>query len=167
MHLACQSCKKQPATVHMTDINPQGEKSERHLCEECAQSEGITPKAPGGPHWKEILGAFVAGGKASAQHIAKLVCPQCSQTFVEFRNTGLLGCHADYDAFEKALLPLIERAHQGSSYHIGKVPRRLGSPLAAENDLIRLRRELSRAVDEEQFEQAAKLRDDIRTLETK
>ena len=61
---------------------------------------------------------------------------------------------------------LIERAHEAASHHIGKVPRRIGSPLATENDLIRLRRELLRAVDDEQFERAAKIRDHIRNLET-
>jgi protein arginine kinase activator len=86
-------------------------------------------------------------------------------TFVEFRNAGLLGCPADYDAFEKALVPLIERAHENSSHHIGKVPRRLAVPRSAESDLIRLRRELTRAVDDEQYEAAAKLRDKIKILE--
>lgn len=163
MQLACQICKKQPATVHLTDITPQGEKRERHLCEQCAQEEGVTPK----PHVpiNEILTGLLAQ-KTAIQQLADLACPHCKLTFVEFRNTGLLGCAADYDAFEKALVPLIERAHDGSSHHIGKVPRRLGTPLAAENDLIRLRRELLRAVDDEQYERAAKLRDRIHTLET-
>lgn len=167
MNLACQACKKQPATVHLTDITPQGEKYERHLCEECAQTEGVTPKPPTNPPWGQILSAFVEGGKVSVQQIADLTCPKCKLTFVEFRNTGLLGCASDYDAFEKALIPLIERAHEGASHHIGKVPRRLGTPRAVENNLIRLRRELGRAVDNEQYEEAAQLRDHIRTLEEK
>lgn len=163
MNLDCQSCKKQPATVHITDVS-EGEKRERHLCEKCAGDEGIAPKAPMQMPVGELLSGLVIQ-KAAVQQLAELSCPKCKMTFVEFRNTGLLGCGCDYDAFEKALLPLVERAHDGASHHIGKVPRRLATPRACETDLIRLRKELNRAVTEEQFEQAARLRDQIKTLE--
>jgi protein arginine kinase activator len=165
MNLACQACQKQPATVHLTEIGPAGgEKRERHLCETCAQKEGVTPKASSPVTIHEMLSSL-ASQKASIQQLAELACPHCKMTFVEFRNDGLLGCPADYDAFEKALIPLVERAHEGASHHIGKVPRRLGAPVAADNDLLRLRRELSRAVDDEKYEEAARIRDQIRTLE--
>lgn len=163
MNLDCQSCKKQPATVHITDVSD-GEKRERHLCDKCASEEGIAPKPPMQMPVGEILSGLVIQ-KAAVQQLAELCCPKCKMTFVEFRNTGLLGCGCDYDAFEKALLPLIERAHDGSSHHIGKVPRRLATPRSCETDLIRLRKELNRAVTEEQFEQAARLRDQIKSLE--
>ena len=65
----------------------------------------------------------------------------------------------------KALNPLIERAHQGASHHVGKTPRRLGVARSPDGDLIRLRRELTRAVDDERFEDAAQIRDTIRSLE--
>ena len=83
-----------------------------------------------------------------------------------FRHKKLLGCPADYDAFEKALIPLIERAHEGASHHIGKVPMRLGAPRSSENELVRLRRRLAKAVEAEQYEEAAKLRDKIKTRES-
>lgn len=166
MDLACQICEKAPATVHLTEISPDGERSEQHLCEQCAQMQDVTPHATAHVPLNQMLTALVGGSKITARQIADLACPQCKLTFVEFRNSGLLGCPNDYDAFEKALAPLIERAHEGSSHHIGKVPRRLGTPRAVENDLIRLRRELDRAVDDERYEYAAKLRDNIRTLET-
>ncbi|MFQ5501323.1 MAG: UvrB/UvrC motif-containing protein [Phycisphaerae bacterium] len=164
MSYICQACKKQSATVHITDV-AHGENNERHLCDECAQQEGATPKPLDNQHLKNLLSTFVEGGKVTARQIAELTCTNCGLTFVEFRNTGLLGCPNDYDAFDQALVPLIERAHQGASHHIGKIPRRLGAPRAAENDLIRLRRELDHAVDAEQFEQAARIRDHIRQLE--
>jgi protein arginine kinase activator len=164
MNLACQQCKKQPATVHLTDI-VQGEKRERHLCEACAQEEGVVPKVQQHVPLNELITGLVMN-KAAIQQLTELSCQHCKMTFVEFRNGGLLGCPADYDAFEKALVPLIERAHEGASHHIGKVPRRLGTPRNAENDLVRLRRELTQAVSGEQYEAAARLRDQIRTLET-
>jgi protein arginine kinase activator len=166
MNLACQVCKKQPATVHLTEISPDGEKQERHLCEHCAGEEGVTPKANLHMPVNEILSGLVVQ-KSAIQQLADLTCPTCKLTFVEFRNTGQLGCACDYDAFEKALLPLIERAHEGSSHHIGKVPRRIAAPRSEETDLIRLRSELNHAVDNEKYEEAARLRDRIRTLEEK
>lgn len=164
--IPCQGCKKNTATVHLTDISPQGEKCERHLCESCAQSEGVVPKPQISVNLGQLLSAFIEGGKLSAKQIAALTCPKCKLNFVEFRNSGLLGCPNDYDALEKALLPLIERAHKGETRHIGKVPRRLRPAREVENDLIRLRRELNRAVDDERYELAAEIRDRIRTLET-
>lgn len=158
----CQRCKKQAATVHVTDIR-KGEKVERHLCDGCAVQTKVTPTAvvPFGPS----LASFIAK-KAGASDLAKLTCPNCHLTFAEFQSTGLLGCPADYDAFEKALVPLIERAHEGGSHHVGKIPRRLGTPRPVENDLVRLRGELTKAVSTEQYEKAATLRDQIKTLET-
>jgi protein arginine kinase activator len=164
MNLACQACKKRPATVHLTDITQSGEMQERHLCDECAQEEGLTPKAPANVPLNAMLAGLIMD-KAAIQQLAELKCPKCGLTFVEFRNAGLLGCPGDYDAFEKALVPLIERAHENASHHIGKVPQRLAVPRSSESDLIRLRRELARAVDDEQYEVAAKLRDRIKTLE--
>jgi protein arginine kinase activator len=166
MNRACQSCKKQPATVHLTEILPGGEKRERHLCEQCAAQEEIMPK-PAQVHvpLNELLAGLVVG-KAAIQQLAELKCPHCGLTFVEFRQNGLLGCPRDYDAFEKALVPLIERAHEGASHHIGKVPCRLGTPRPTENDLIRLKRRLAKAVEDEKYEEAARLRDEIKTWET-
>ena len=163
--IPCQGCKKNTATVHLTDISPQGEKCERHLCESCAQGEGVVPK-PQNLHLGQILSAFLEGSKFSAKQIAALTCPKCKLNFVEFRNSGLLGCANDYDAFGKPLEELIRRAHRNETRHIGKVPRRLRPAREVENDLIRLRRELNRAVDDERYELAAEIRDRIRTLET-
>ncbi|MFH1417027.1 MAG: UvrB/UvrC motif-containing protein [Planctomycetota bacterium] len=165
MNLACQSCKKHPATVHLTDISPEGEMREKHLCEQCARKEGFATKSPKHVPVNELLSGFISD-KVGIQQLAELKCSHCGLTFVEFRNSGQLGCPGDYDAFEKALVPLIERAHENASHHIGKVPSRLAIPRATEGDLIKLRRELTKAVDDENYEQAAILRDQIEVLET-
>ena len=162
MHPACQLCHEQPATVHETTISKTGEKRDRHLCDACAEKEGMVPKPV---NMMSQLSAFVQTGKGPAQQVAGLTGPQCKLSFVEFRNKGVLGCPEDYDAFAKALVPLIERAHQGASHHVGKTPRRLGVTRSTDGDLIRLRRELTRAVDDERFEDAAQIRDTIRSLE--
>ena len=159
--MQCQRCKKQAAVIHLTDIE-KGETRERHLCEQCATEEGVT-------HKPAVLNELVTSllmHKTGAKELAALACPHCKMTFVDFRNGGLLGCPHDYDAFDKALTPLIERAHEGSSHHVGKIPRRQGGQPMAENDLIRLRQELNKAVTSEQYEKAAELRDRIRVLES-
>ena len=84
MNLDCQSCKKQPATVHITDVSD-GEKRERHLCDKCASEEGIAPKPPMQMPVGEILSGLVIQ-KAAVQQLAELCCPKCKMTFVEFRN---------------------------------------------------------------------------------
>ncbi|MCK6457750.1 MAG: UvrB/UvrC motif-containing protein [Phycisphaerae bacterium] len=160
----CQRCKKAIATVHLTDITKH-EKREKHLCERCAQEEGVTIK-PQHVHYNELFTHFVMA-QPSAHELAQLTCPECQTSFVEFRNTGLLGCPNDYDVFERALLPLIERAHEGQSRHVGKSPRRLGHKRDFQDDLIRLRRHLARAIEDEDYEAAARLRDEINAIETK
>jgi protein arginine kinase activator len=161
--LYCQRCKKQAATVHLTEI-VKGEKRESHLCDGCAHSEGVT--APKPLPVNQIISALVMQ-KAGAVELANLTCPHCKLTFVEFRNTGLLGCPHDYDVFEKALVPLIERSHEGASHHVGKIPRRLDAPRPAPQiDLIKLREELNKAVLQEQYEKAARIRDKIKNLES-
>ena len=113
----------------------------------------------------QMISALVSQ-KAGAAELASLTCPVCKLNFVEFRNTGLLGCPADYDIFEKALVPLIERSHEGASHHVGKIPRRLDAPRPTSTDLVKLRQELNKAIVQEQYEKAARIRDKIRHLET-
>jgi protein arginine kinase activator len=92
------------------------------------------------------------------------LCDTCGTKFVEFRNTGRLGCPHDYDAFRDELLPLLENIH-GDIKHAGKSPRRLPAAKAHQQELAQLRRKLSQAVTAEAYEEAARLRDRIRELE--
>jgi protein arginine kinase activator len=81
----------------------------------------------------------------------------------------MFGCEHDYQTFEKDLAPLLQRAHDGATHHVGKVPRRAGGPAPAKPrrmvDLAKLRKELARAVEAEDYERAARLRDQIRREE--
>ena len=162
MGILCQNCKQANATVHLTDIQPSGEPIERHLCEMCAAQEGVTMK----PHEpvNMMLEKFVKIG-ASMQEATQRECPHCGITFGEFRAQGLLGCPQDYEVFGDLLLPLIERAHDGGTQHVGKVPGQQDGAGKQQTKLRRLRRELATAVDAEQYEEAARLRDEIAKLE--
>lgn len=163
----CGQCKKNIATVHLTEIK-NGKKIEKHLCEDCAaKSEGL----PGKAHMpiNELLTNFVMQHSGIAAKPAEgLVCEHCGITWAEFRQSGMLGCEHDYPAFEKELTPLLQRAHEGSAHHVGKAPTRRGGsgvPVKRTLDVSKLRKELARAVETEDYEKAAKLRDQIRQAE--
>jgi len=163
--MKCDNCNKS-ATVHLTEIKA-GKKLEKHLCEQCAaQNEGFPVK----PHTpiNELLTNFVLAHSGAQKEPAVEGCAQCGITWAEFRQSGLLGCEHDYLAFEKDLTPLLQRAHEGATHHVGKVPSRgvqAGTPVKRTVDLNKLRKELARAVEAEDYEKAAKLRDKIRQAE--
>jgi len=158
----CQRCKKAVATVHLTEIE-RGEKRERHLCDRCAAEEGVKVQQQH-VSLNELLTSFVIQ-QSGVQQLAQMTCAQCGTTFADFRNAGLLGCPACYDGFEKALIPLMERAHGGATRHIGKSPRANRAPRPDRTqELERLRRELDAAIKNENFEQAAQLRDALKSL---
>ena len=160
----CELCKKSQATFHLTNITREGEKIERHLCERCATEEGLVQVHK--PNFAtEILENFIASAKSSTTADADLLCGECGISYVEFRNQGLLGCPRDYDTFAEALLPLIERAHDGGTHHVGKAPRSAGTERIAQQEVRRLQRQLADAVSGEDYERAADLRDQIKTLE--
>ncbi|HUS91187.1 MAG TPA: UvrB/UvrC motif-containing protein [Phycisphaerae bacterium] len=156
----CDKCGK-AATVHLTEIL-EGQKLEKHLCEDCASEEGITVKAS--LPISQLLEDFIlqTGGRGET---SELECDVCGMTYSQFRQRGVLGCPNDYDAFEPVLQPMIERAQEGAGVHIGKVPLRAESTQKRHNAILRLRARLRTAVTSEDYEQAAALRDQIQELE--
>jgi protein arginine kinase activator len=166
MAILCQLCKSAPATVHITDIpESAGENRERHLCESCAEEEGITMKQH--EPINAILAKFVQQKiGAESQELVKLSCPTCGISFREFRKEGLFGCPHDYRVFNEHIQPLIQKAHGGGLRHVGKVPKRLRDTATSDkSNLLRLQRQLSEAVDREDYEFAADLRDQIKALQ--
>jgi protein arginine kinase activator len=157
----CDKCER-PATVHLTEI-VDGAKLEKHLCEVCATQEGLTLQPTMGIN--QMLEEFISHTQ-QAKQLGELVCDHCGMSFLEFRQGGLLGCPHDYEAFAAALVPLLERAHEGASEHVGKVPSHAGGDEQRLSQLLRLRAALKDAVVNELYEQAARLRDEIRKLET-
>ena len=103
----------------------------------------------------------------TAQELARLdkqACPVCGITFYEFRQEGRLGCPHDYVTFEDELEPLINNIH-GAHEHVGKRPNRAAKSTDKRTDLIRLRREMTEAVEAENYERASELRDEIQQFE--
>lgn len=157
----CQCCGKNPATIHITDIKDDT-KRELHICESCANEQGIGTGAivPG------ILVDLIQGGAGPAERAVSLRCPHCGVTFDDFRTKGRFGCPRDYEVFEEALNPLLDKIH-GAHQHTGRLPRgRRAVDTDTADRLLRLRRELQEAVRKEDYENAARIRDTIREVET-
>lgn len=166
--MKCQKCHKQ-ATYHITDLDPEnaGKFHEFHFCDEHALQHLTPPAPPEGPAVGQLAKDLIGAGSSGTREASpsdKLTCPQCQITFAEFRTTGRLGCPYDYEVFRNDLMPLLESIH-GETKHAGKVPRRAPRSGENQNTLIRLRNELKRAVAAEDYEAAARIRDDIRTVE--
>jgi protein arginine kinase activator len=144
-----------------------GQKIEKHLCEIHAAEEGLAIKAVHTPI-NELLTNFVKLHSGSTQPtVAELTCESCGMHFSQLREHSLLGCPDCYKSFEAALGPLLERAHEGGTHHIGKVPRRAGAGEDRQAQLMRMRKRLDAAVEAEDYELAARLRDDIQRREGK
>lgn len=162
--MLCQNCQKTQATVHLLDIiPPHGEKRERHLCEQCAAEEGVTTQKH--ESISTILDSFIKHA-AGVQKMSDSPCGECGTSFREFRSQGLLGCPKCYDAFEKPLMTLIKRSHEGATHHVGKTPSRLGGEPSVHSRLAKMRREIKEAVEHEDFETAARLRDQMKEMES-
>jgi protein arginine kinase activator len=157
--MKCYRCPKH-ATLHITEII-KTVPHELHLCEECAQQYLKNPESQSG---EETFKPGGVSGDKPLDELDKLICPTCGMSFREFRNQGRLGCAHCYIAFQDELYPLLENIH-GETRHVGKTPKRSGKASKKQTELIRLRNELKQAVTAEQYEQAAKLRDQIQTLE--
>jgi len=157
----CQRCKKQQATIHLTEIL-NNEKRERHLCEDCAREEGVAIKAQ--INLQDILSGMLEAHE-SAGRDANLRCPDCGITYAEFRSQGRLGCPHDYEVFAESLQEVFEKVH-GADEHVGKLPQRAGADSRGQRKLMQLRRQLREAVEAEQYEEAARLRDLIHEKET-
>lgn len=166
--MKCHHCEK-PATFHVTELTGP-EPHELHLCEVHAREylkqapsdeDDETPPLPG-PVSSQLKLAQTAEDLGD---IDQRTCPQCGITFREFRQQGRLGCPHDYEFFEKELEPLLMSIH-GENTHVGKRPASGASSTQRQSELIRLKREMQAAVEREDYELAAKLRDMIRSLET-
>lgn len=174
--MLCENCGQRQATVHQAVV-VNGQKQESHLCEVCAQEKGFGMMIP--PNFsfpnlsiQQLLSSFLgqepfngAGGNVVTRRQAEPQCRNCGMTYSEFADTGRLGCAQCYDDLEQHLTPLIKRIH-GTMEHSGKAPKRTGGVLRKRRELAALKQQLNSAIHAEQYEEAARIRDAIRTMES-
>lgn len=189
--MICQNCLKNAATVHVTEIATpvsappeaglEGSKapeeaspvvSEQHLCEVCAQTLDL-PHAPALQKAQLDIWKLLQITAKQTRRKGGPTCPGCGLQLEEFRRKGRLGCPQCYEAFAAHLGEVLERVH-GARQHVGRLP---GTDAAAaegpldsvalerERRLVDLRQKLETAIREEAYENAARLRDELKQLE--
>ena len=159
--MVCCICKEKPATVHLTQIV--GDKVQKvDLCEDCAKQKGVND--PAGFSIADLL-----LGLGASQEIEQgtggldVKCPQCGFTQADFKKSGRLGCSECYKTFAEGLEGLLKSMHKGTR-HIGKVPEGLRQTRDVTERLKTLQKKLAKAIEQEEFEEAATLRDEIKQL---
>lgn len=162
--MLCCVCKQREARVHLTQIV--GDKMHKvDLCEQCAADKGVND--PTGFALADLL-----MGLGSSQQIEpagasrQLRCPHCGFTQADFKKSGRLGCGDCYTTFAEVLEPLLKSMHRGTR-HVGKVPHGLQKARDLTDKLKALQKRLDKAIAEEDFEQAALLRDEIKATKEK
>ena len=166
--MMCEDCGIRPAKFHlMTIIN--GDRVERNLCPTCMAKH--QKKIPGidFSNLAGILNSILENKSDAREQVRSdaeyegLVCEQCGMTYAEFQKCGMLGCAACYQAFKTPMTALLQRVH-GNTQHAGRVPGGVHSGTSIRMNIDRLRQKLQKAIEDEEYEQAAKLRDTIRAL---
>ncbi len=160
--MMCDVCKERESVVKLYTADGDTQ-TQQHLCERCAAERGVeisgTPKHPLGDFLQAVQLQLAVAPSESGR------CAFCSSTLRDFRDTGRLGCPQCYTSFETSLRELLRRVH-GSSVHVG---RRYSIPESDSPDAVvvlgELREQLRAAIENEEFERAADLRDKIRVLE--
>lgn len=175
--MKCQLCNKNNATIHYkSSIN--GKTKEMFLCSECAEKNNISANKGYfepvdmfenffGSEADDIFGGMFAGmlnEKGTKQGYESSSCPFCNMKLSEFLHRGRLGCSECYKTFENALKPTLKRIHANVE-HCGKVPESQMKKQSIAKKIEALRKKLSEAIETQEFELAAKYRDEIKELE--
>ena len=168
--MKCQNCKEQTATIHLTEIN-NGTRQETHLCELCAEKEGLAIKSQ--IPLNELLSTLLASQtgmtiqpeQQEEDPKEEKKCPACGMTLRAFRKGRLLGCPYDYEFFGETLETIIEKSQGGRTVHTGKVPENAPADSKKQIETLNLRKQLEEAVFNEDYETAAKLRDRIEHIQ--
>lgn len=171
--MICQECNERPATLHFTKVN-NGEKTVFHLCEHCAQEKGeaFMLQAGAGFSINNLLAGLLnmqnSFQPAQAKQIYQsqpLQCNECSMTYQQFIQIGRFGCANCYETFKEQINPILKRVHSGNWTHNGKIPSRIGGSIQIRKNIDTLKKRIAELIAQEEFEQAAAVRDEIRSLE--
>lgn len=161
--MQCQCCQHHEATVHLTQVI-NGEVNKLHLCEKCAQEQGLDLEGP--ISVTDLLcefGKMPSEPPPDSEVKAAITCPSCGLGRADFKKTGRLGCPNCYRTFESELMDVVRSLHH-AEHHVGKVPRNPNTDDMALEQIEVCRQLLSRAVEEERYEEAAELRDQLKHL---
>ncbi len=162
--MVCCVCKQKEATVHLTQIA--GEKMQKvDLCEDCAKEKGVNDPATFSLA-DLLLGLGASQEMEEASGGPEVRCPHCGFTQADFKKAGRLGCARCYETFAEGLESLLKSMHKGIR-HKGKIPSALRGSQDLREKLTTLQKKLDKAVAEENFEQAAQLRDELKSVKAR
>lgn len=156
--MLCERCGDKEATVQqITIVNDQV--THKRLCETCAEEEEADPSNMPGASVSNIISNMFEGSSSTPS-----ACPECGLTFEEFQSRERVGCSDCYETFREKLKPLIHRIH-GADQHVGSsTSSTKPATISNERKIQRLQKDLDRAVQDEEYEKAAELRDKIKGL---
>lgn len=159
--MLCDICKKNVATVHLTQM-VEGKTKKVDLCEACSKDKGVDD--PTGFSLADLLlGLGAAQEIEQAGAGAEIKCPHCGFTQADFKKAGRLGCADCYKVFSEGLETLLKTMHKGTR-HVGKVPQVYKQSQDLADKLKSLQKKLEKAISDEDFENAAVLRDEVKAL---
>ena len=166
--MICERCGKEEASVHLTRII-NGKKEEIHLCEKCAKNSSQLNKDENNLSFQSLLSGMlnhnlsIQNSSIFNNNYNDLTCDNCGMTYQEFTQKGLFGCEKCFGAFNEKLDSLFKRIH-GNLLHAGKRPISIQQKLETESEINELKDEMQIAVDKENFEKAAEIRDKIHAI---
>lgn len=161
--MLCNECEKNNATVHVTKII-NGLKTESHLCEECAKKQQSLFNM--NFSMENLLAGMLSETFSKEYLSSREICDACGMSFDEFRKIGKFGCSNCISAFRSRLMPAIKNI-QGYDVHAGKIPKKAAGKYKIQMDIERLKKELKNKIDQEKYEDAVIIRDQIREMESK
>ena len=169
--MICENCNQRPAKVTVTQVQ-NGEQVQRHFCDVCAQNlhpfQMDFQQDPLSLH--QLLSTWF-GVHENAAQVQKRTepkiqsCKSCGWTFRQFLNQGKFGCAICYESFNEQLPDVLKKLHNGNVKHIGKAPGAYGQILQIKKQIEAIRIQMKSVIDAENFEEAARLRDEVRELE--
>ncbi len=161
--MICQFCKKREATIHVTNVESNKVRA-IHICAPCAEERGFDElKKSNFTMTDFVAGLFDSAFAAAEKGISPDSCPNCGTSYSAFQEMGRLGCSQCYEFFQQQLIPLLRSIH-GNTRHLGKIPQRFARQVSLRRKARGLQDELELAIQLEQYERAAELRDEIRKL---
>ncbi|MDD6603508.1 MAG: UvrB/UvrC motif-containing protein [Eubacteriales bacterium] len=165
--MKCSHCNNRDANTHYKRVI-NGQKEEMYLCEECAKELGVMDEFSFKPFSMDsFFGGLLSSGVSALNSLAGIDrCPGCGASLNDIINNGRVGCAHCYDKFEDRLIPGIEKIH-GKTKHIGKnvtYTESVENPVESAESIDSLKEELRQAIKEQRFEDAAVIRDKIKSI---
>ncbi|EAF7812645.1 excinuclease [Listeria monocytogenes] len=165
--MICQRCGENKAVIALQQLNELGKVESLYLCENCATDEALSSEkdlVKAMDTFSEVALDFLTLLQKEENTQKEVVCENCQLSFEEFLKTNRVGCPECYSAFEAQLVPIIGRVQNGYKKHIGKVPAEVERAEGVQNEISRLQEKLAKLVKNEEFEEAAVVRDEIKAL---